>query len=149
MSGGATTLPKCSGVIRRGAPGDLAQVAAIQAASPEAAQWDAAGYLLYDFHVLVRGIRMAGFLVSRTLVEGETELLNLAVAPEFRRQGVARKLVNSLLAASPGVVYLEVRESNRAARKFYNRMGFQEVSSRSGYYQAPPEAAIVMKFHSC
>ena len=149
MSGGATTLPKCSWVIRRGAPGDLAQVAAIQAASPEAAQWDAAGYLLYDFHVSVRGIRMAGFLVSRTLVEGETELLNLAVAPEFRRQGVARKLVNSLLAASPGVVYLEVRESNRAARKFYNRMGFQEVSSRSGYYQAPPEAAIVMKFHSC
>ena len=149
MSGGATTLPKCSWVIRRGAPGDLAQVAAIQAASPEAAQWDAAGYLLYDFHVSVRGIRMAGFLVSRTLVEGETELLNLAVAPEFRRQGVARKLVKALLAASPGVVYLEVRESNRAARKFYNCMGFQEVSSRSGYYQAPPEAAIVMKFHSC
>ena len=149
MSGGATTLPKCSWVIRRGAPGDLAQVAAIQAASPEAAQWDAAGYLLYDFHVLVCGIRVAGFLVSRTLVEGETELLNLAVAPEFRRQGVARKLVKALLAASPGVVYLEVRESNWAARKFYNRMGFQEVSSRSGYYQAPPEAAIVMKFHSC
>ena len=149
MSGGATTLPKCSWVIRRGAPGDLAQVAAIQAASPEAAQWDAAGYLLYDFRVSVRGIRVAGFLVSRTLVEGETELLNLAVAPEFRRQGVARKLVKALLAASPGVVYLEVRESNRAARKFYNRMGFQEVSSRSGYYQAPPEAAIVMKFHSC
>ena len=149
MSGGATTLPKCSWVIRRGAPGDLAQVAAIQAASPEAAQWDAAGYLLYDFRVSVRGIRVAGFLVSRTLVEGETELLNLAVAPEFRRQGVARKLVKALLAASPGVVYLEVRESNRAARKFYNRMGFQEVISRSGYYQAPPEAAIVMKFHSC
>jgi ribosomal-protein-alanine N-acetyltransferase len=149
MSGGATTLPKCRGVIRRGGPGDLAQVAAIQTASPEAAQWDAAGYLLYDFRVSVCGIRVAGFLVSRALVEGETELLNLAVAPEFRRQGVARKLVEALLAESPGVVYLEVRESNRAARKFYDHMGFQEVSSRSGYYQDPPEAAIVMKFHSC
>jgi ribosomal-protein-alanine N-acetyltransferase len=149
MSGGATTLPRCSGVIRRGEPGDLAQVAVIQAASPEAAQWDIASYLRYDFRISLCGIRVAGFLVSRTLAEGETELLNLAVAPEFRRQGVARKLVESLLAESPGVVYLEVRESNRAARKFYNHMGFQEVSSRPGYYQNPPEAAIVMKFHSC
>jgi ribosomal-protein-alanine N-acetyltransferase len=149
MSGGATTLPRCSGVIRRGGPGDLAEVAVIQAASPEAARWDVADYLQYDFRVSVCGIRVAGFLVSRTLAEGETELLNLAVAPQFRRQGVARKLVESLLAESPGVVYLEVRESNRAARKFYNHMGFHEVSSRSGYYQDPPEAAIVMKFHSC
>ena len=149
MSGGATTLPRCSGVIRRGGPGDLVQVDVIQAASPEAAQWDAADYLRYDFRVSVRGIRVEGFLVSRALAEGETELLNLAVAPEFRRRGVARKLVESLLAESSGVVYLEVRESNRVARKFYNHMGFQELSSRSGYYQAPPEAAIVMKFHSC
>jgi ribosomal-protein-alanine N-acetyltransferase len=105
--------------------------------------------LRYDFRILLCGIRVAGFLVSRTLAEGETELLNLAVSPGFRRQGVARKLVESLLAESPGAVYLEVRESNLAARKFYNHMGFQEVSSRTGYYQEPPEAAIVMKFHSC
>jgi ribosomal-protein-alanine N-acetyltransferase len=149
MSGGATTLPRCSAAIRRGGPGDLAQVAVIQAASPEAAQWDVSQYPRYHFRVSVCGIRVAGFLVSRTLVEGETELLNLAVAPESRRQGVARKLVESLLAESPGVVYLEVRESNLAARTFYNHMGFQEVSSRPGYYQHPPEAAIVMKFHSC
>jgi ribosomal-protein-alanine N-acetyltransferase len=127
----------------------LAEVAVIQAASPEAAQWDVADYLKYEFRVSVCGIRVAGFLVSRTVAEGETELLNLAVAPGFRRQGVARKLVESLLAESPGVVYLEVRESHRAAREFYNRMGFQEVSLRSGYYREPPEAAIVMKFHSC
>ena len=124
-------------------------MAGIQAASPEAAQWDVSDYLRYDFRVSVCGTRVAGFLVSRTLTEGETELLNLAVAPGFRRQGVARKLVESLLGEARGVVYLEVRESNRAARKFYNQMGFQEVSWRSGYYQEPPEAAIVMKFHSC
>jgi ribosomal-protein-alanine acetyltransferase len=149
MSGGATTLPSCSGRIRRGGPRDLVEVAAVQAASPEAAQWDVADYLRYDFRVSVHEIRVAGFLVSRPITEGETELLNLAVAPGFRRQGVARKLVESLLAESPGVVYLEVRESNRAARNFYNRLGFQEVSARRGYYQAPLEAAIVMKFHSC
>ena len=135
--------------IRRGGPGDLAEVAVIQGASPEAAQWDVSDYPRYDFRVSVGGTRVAGFLVSRMVAEGETELLNLAVAPDFRRQGVARKLVESLLAESPGVVYLEVRESNRGAREFYNHMGFQEVSSRPGYYQGPPEAAIVMKFHSC
>jgi ribosomal-protein-alanine N-acetyltransferase len=144
-----TTLPRCSGVIRRGGPGDLAEVAGIQAASPEAAQWDVSDYLRYDFRVSVCGIQVAGFLVSRTVAEGESELLNLAVAPGFRRQGVGRKLVESLLGESPGVVYLEVRESNRAARELYNHMVFQEVSLRGGYYQEPPEAAIVMKFHSC
>jgi ribosomal-protein-alanine N-acetyltransferase len=135
--------------IRRGGPGDLAEVALIQAASPEAARWNAADYLQYDFRVLVRGIRVGGFLVARTLTKGETEILNLAVAPEFRRQGVARKLVESLLAESPGVVYLEVRKSNWNARRFYKNMGFQEVSSRPEYYDSPLEAAIVMKFHSC
>jgi ribosomal-protein-alanine acetyltransferase len=136
-------------VIRRGGPGDLSEVAAVQAASPEAAQWDVADYLRYDFRVSVCGIRVAGFLVSRSVAEGETELLNLAVAPGFRRRGVARRLVESLMAESPGVLYLEVRESNGAARKFYHHLGFQEVTLRSGYYQEPPEAAIVMKFHSC
>ena len=149
MSGGATTLPRCSAAIRRGGPADLAEVAVIQAGSPEASHWAPADYLRFDFRVSVCETRVAGFLVSRVLTEGETELLNLAVAPEFRRRGVARKLVESLLAESPGVVYLEVRESNRTAREFYNHMGFQEVSSRPGYYQHPPEAAIVMKFHSC
>jgi ribosomal-protein-alanine acetyltransferase len=135
--------------IRRGGPGDLAEVTAIQAASPEAARWNAADYLQYDFRVSIRGFRVEGFLVSRTLTKGEAEILDLAVAPEFRRQGVARKLVESLLAESPGIVYLEVRKSNWNARRFYKCMGFQEVSSRPEYYDAPPEAAIVMKFHSC
>ena len=127
----------------------MAETAVIEAASPEAAQWEAADYLQYDFRVSVCGNRVVGFVVSRTVAEGETELLNLAVAPEFRRQGVGRKLMESLLAGSRGVTYLEVRESNLAARKFYNYLGFQEVSLRPGYYQSPPEAAIVMKFHSC
>jgi ribosomal-protein-alanine N-acetyltransferase len=135
--------------IRRGGPGDLAETALIQAASPEAARWNVADYLLYDFRVSICGIRVVGFLVSRAPVKGETELLNLAVAPDFRRQGVGRKLVESLLAESPGVICLEVRESNRAAREFYKHLGFQEVSSRLGYYAEPSEAAIVMKFHSC
>lgn len=136
-------------VIRPGEPQDLAEVAAIQAASPEAAQWNVAEYLQYGFLVAVRGIRVAGFVIYRTLAEDECEVMNLAVAPEFRRQGVAGELMESLVGGFRGVLYLEVRESNRAARHFYKHIGFQEVSSRPEYYESPPEAAIVMKFHSC
>ena len=136
-------------VIRRGAPGDLAEVAALQQVSREAAQWSVSDYLQYDFRVAVEGQRIAGFLVARRVAADESELLNLAVCPELRRKGVARALVTALLADAAGSVYLEVRESNAAARAFYKSMGFQEVSVRSTYYEDPPEPAIVMKFHSC
>jgi ribosomal-protein-alanine N-acetyltransferase len=92
---------------------------------------------------------VAGFLVTRAPSVGECEVLNLAVGPEFRRRGVAAALVKSLVDEAPGDLFLEVRESNDAARKFYQYMGFQEVGRRPAYYGAPPEPAIVMKFHSC
>jgi ribosomal-protein-alanine acetyltransferase len=136
-------------VIRPGGPQDLAEVAAIQAASPEAAQWNVGEYLERGFLVAVGGSRIAGFVIYSTVAEGECEVLNLAVAVEFRRQGVARELIASLVGGFRGVLYLEVRESNQAARNFYESVGFQEVGVRPGYYQSPPEAAIVMKFHSC
>ena len=53
------------------------------------------------------------------------------------------------MAMLTGNFYLEVRESNQAARNLYKSMGFQEVNIRPEYYQFPLEAAIVMKFHSC
>jgi ribosomal-protein-alanine N-acetyltransferase len=135
--------------IRRGGAGDFAEIAAIQAACPEAAQWDVAGYALYDLWVAVCENRVAGFLVARSLGAGEYELLNLAVAGEFRRQGIARALVGVLAEGYPRTVFLEVRESNLAARKLYKSVGFQEISARPGYYESPLETAIVMKFHSC
>jgi ribosomal-protein-alanine N-acetyltransferase len=135
--------------IRGGQPADLAEVAAIQTASPEAAQWNAADYLNYELRVFISESRVAGFLVSRVVAPGECELLNLAVAPEFRRRGVARTLVQSLAAEFPGEIYLEVRESNEPARRLYAALGFQESGVRPKYYHSPAESAIVMKFHSC
>jgi len=76
----------------------------------------------------------------------------MAVRPLFRRHGVARRLLQSLLEEPLNIVFLEVRESNQAARYLYKSMGFQEVSVRRAYYRTPdglPESAIVMKFHSC
>jgi len=136
-------------VIRRGEAGDLERVAAIQAACPEAAGWDVADYLKHEFLVAVEGPVIAGFLVSRTVAHDEREILNLAVAPEFRRKQIARGLLENLLRDFHGAVYLEVRESNSAAIRFYNAMQFKEFSHRKKYYAEPLEAAIVMKFHSC
>ena len=129
--------------------GDLPAVAAIQEASPEAAHWDVGEYLNYDFEVAVCGADVAGFRVARALGEGECELLNLAVEPSFRRQGIGRRLLQTLLAGPPNTVWLEVRESNAIARNFYGIMGFQEFGRRVEYYSSPDEAGIVMKFHSC
>jgi ribosomal-protein-alanine N-acetyltransferase len=158
--------------IRQGRAEDLRQVAAIQEASPEASQWNPADYLTRNFLVAVdtgavdRGEHgaIAGFAVTRRTAPDEMELLNLAVAPRFRRRGIGRRLVESLGIArfdaagkgrnSPETevafcVFLEVRESNGAAREFYKSLGFQEVSVRRNYYHLPAESAIVMKFHSC
>jgi ribosomal-protein-alanine N-acetyltransferase len=136
-------------VIRRGEAGDLAEIAAIQASCPETAQWEAAQYLEYDLRVAIYDNRVAGFLVARRVAADERELLSLGVAPEFRRQGVARQLVEDFLAETSSTVFLEVRESNSTARSLYKSLGFQYVSTRPAYYESPPEAAIVMKFHSC
>ena len=135
--------------IRAGEPADLEAIAAIQAASPEAALWPPGDYLQYDLRVAVRERRVAGFLVTRRTAESEAEVLNLAVAPEFRRQGVARALMGAFLHVFRGDVFLEVRSSNSSAREFYKSLGFQELTLRKDYYGTPPEAAIVMKFHSC
>jgi len=135
--------------VRAGRPADLADVAAIQAVSPEAAQWPVADYLKYNFRVATDGARVVGFLVARHLAPGESEVLNLAVHPDWRRKGVARKLVEAWVRDSPGTIFLEVRESNTTALRTYKSLYFHQVAVRNGYYDSPPEAAIVLKFRSC
>ena len=135
--------------VRRGEVSDLSDIEIIQKATPEAAQWSPAEYLQYDLLVAVRELHVVAFVVVRTLAPGEREILNLAVTPGFRRQGIARALWNALQESFRGATYLEVRASNLAAQKFYKSMGFEELTVRPGYYQNPPEPAIVMKFHSC
>src|ERR1017187_2616873 len=135
--------------IRPGEPRDLADIAAIQTASPEAAAWPAADYLHYHLRVAVRDNRVAGVLAARTVAGGISEALILGVAPGFRRRGFGRVLMESFLKDVRGAVFLEVRSSNSYAREFYKSLGFQELTLRQNYYADPPEAAIVMKFHSC
>jgi ribosomal-protein-alanine N-acetyltransferase len=89
-----------------------------------------------------------GYLMARISGE-EGEILNLAVLPEHRRQGVANQLLQQGLAAlkSAGVkeAYLEVRESNQAALALYGAYGFRPVAVRPRYYRNPPEDALVLR----
>jgi len=86
--------------------------------------------------------------VELSALRGEMDLINIAVAPERRRQGVGGLLLAWVLrhCRRQGVplLWLRVRASNRGARVFYRRLGFQTRGRFGGYYQAPDEAAIIM-----
>jgi [ribosomal protein S18]-alanine N-acetyltransferase len=136
--------------IRRATAEDLAAISTIQAASPEAAQWNPQSYLDFDCRVAKIEGSVRGFLVSRQTAPGEREILNMAVAPYFRRQGIARRLLDLELSSARGATwFLEVRASNALALKLYQQLGFVPVGRREEYYENPPDAAIVMRFFSC
>ena len=140
-------------MIRPATAQDLPTIAAIQQASPEAAQWPATDYLAYACLVYEEAGSVAAFLVARTVAPGEHELLNLAVAPSFRRRGLARKLLHHAVNTQPGAWFLEVRASNSSAIALYGNCGFSILSRRPGYYhsasktspESAPEGAIVMR----
>lgn len=129
-------------LIRPATPADLPAIEAIQQSSPEAAHWPPADYLEHDCRVVEEAGEVVAFQVVRKIYEGEFELLNIAVAPSHRGRGHAR----ALLAEMPvGRLFLEVRESNQAARALYESVGFRVTGKRKGYYAGPPEDGIVME----
>jgi ribosomal-protein-alanine N-acetyltransferase len=92
---------------------------------------------------------VVGFIVGHQ-VEDEWEIENIAVTGSARRCGLGSRLVGELLdlVRSRGgkSIFLEVRESNRAARSLYEKWAFLEVGRRKMYYQNPAEDALVLKF---
>jgi len=135
--------------VRPAMESDLDEIWRIQSTSGQAAQWKPADYLLHECVVATAGDRLAGFAVARRAAPDEIEILNVAVDPPNRRRGVARSLVQELIGKNPGTAFLEVRQSNVAARKLYHSLGFEAFGVRRDYYSDPIESAIVMKFHSC
>jgi ribosomal-protein-alanine N-acetyltransferase len=134
--------------VRSATVDDLAAIAAIQEASPEASQWDPASYLDYECSVATSAERVVGFLVVRQVAPDEREILNLAVDPAERRHGVARQLLEAELRRAKTRWFLEVRASNSSAVNLYESAGFREAGRRESYYKNPVEPGIVMKFDS-
>ena len=135
--------------IRRAAESDLDDIGRIQSESLPAVEWKVTDSLKHECLLAASKDRPAGFAVARLTAPDELEILNVAVDPPFRRRGVARTLIQYLLAQHRGTVYLEVRQSNDAARKLYQSLGFEAIAVRQDYYTSPVESAIVMNFHSC
>lgn len=93
------------------------------------------------------GDEVAGYILAHWAGE-ESEILNLAVHPEQRRRGIARRLVEEavvqLVANGVRLVFLEVRASNEGARAFYDGLGFRQMGWHPGYYHRPREDALIM-----
>ncbi len=145
-------LTECTGpplVIRPAAQRDVDALDRIQKSSPEAVLWEPQGYLAYDCRVAELGGRVVGFAVCRSVVEGESEVLSLVVDTALRRRGIGKQLMLEALSSAPGTWFLEVRESNLAAIKLYESLGFVEIARRPHYYQDTDETAVVMRRQSC
>ena len=91
---------------------------------------------------------MLGYVVA-WFAAGEGEIANLAVAPAQHGKGIGGRLLDAALerarSAQTSVVYLEVRQSNAAARRLYESREFVEVGRRRSYYTKPVEDAIVLR----
>ena len=91
---------------------------------------------------------VVGYLIA-WFVFDEAEIANVAVVPTARRRGIARALLEAILvearASQVARVFLEVRESNSAARGLYGSMGFMPIARRPRYYRKPVEDAIVLR----
>lgn len=89
---------------------------------------------------------LAGFLIARHIAT-DWELENIVVAPAVRRMGIGMQLLDTLLVQArqndSASIFLEVRESNMAARRLYEKLGFRENGRRRAYYTNPSEDAVL------
>jgi ribosomal protein S18 acetylase RimI-like enzyme len=137
-------------ILRPATDADLLALVELERLAFAFPNWPADTFLRYDCTVAEVNGQLAGFLVSRPIFPGtatappEREILNLAVAPPYRRTGIATLLMQFEFRYS-ALSLLEVRESNLAAQALYEGLGFTEISRRRGYYDNPPETAIVMQ----
>ncbi len=98
--------------------------------------------------VAVDGDAVAGYIGSQAVL-GEADMMNVAVSSDYRRQGIAEKLVNSLVTelgeAGNHCLTLEVRASNEPAKALYQKLGFEQVGRRPKYYEKPKEDALILR----
>lgn len=139
--------------IVRAAPEDIDAVATIEAAA-FADPWSRQAFeaALRERHARFRVARspdgVIGYVIAWFVMD-EGEIANLAVAPSAHRRGVASALLDVIIgdARNSGLsrLFLEVRESNAAARALYAARGFKPLARRPRYYRKPVEDAIVLR----
>jgi ribosomal-protein-alanine N-acetyltransferase len=98
--------------------------------------------------VAMDGERLAGYVGSQSVL-GESDMMNVAVHPDYRRKGIAEALCNALIEAlkkkENHCLTLEVRASNEPAKVLYEKLGFIQVGLRKNYYRNPKEDACILR----
>ncbi len=98
--------------------------------------------------VALDGNSVVGYVGSQTVL-GETDMMNIAVHPDYRKQGVATDLIQSLIDAlskqGSHSLMLEVRQTNEPAKNLYKSLGFETVGIRKNYYRNPREDALILR----
>lgn len=98
--------------------------------------------------VAADGDVVAGYVGSQTVM-GESDMMNIAVSPNYRRQGLAQqlivKLVEMLCQRQSHSLTLEVRKSNLPAISLYKKLDFMQIGCRPNYYRNPKEDAFIMR----
>lgn len=97
--------------------------------------------------VMLDGESVAAYLVTY-LVLDEMHIANVAVHPDYQRQGIAIAMLRTLLESARQrgyqLAHLEVRKSNHGAIALYERLGFEKVGLRKNYYEIEQEDAVLM-----
>ena len=103
---------------------------------------------LSDWLVAEEDGKLIGYVGSQS-VAPEADVMNLAVAPEWRKKGIGRALMTALIAQlhSRGItaLFLEVRVGNTPAQNLYRSLGFAEIGRRPKYYVNPTEDALILR----
>lgn len=143
-------------VLRPAVVSDIVELVALEHAS-FADPWDASAFrsLLQASAARITVAQLSGAVVGYSAVlraADEAELANLAVAAAVQGRGIGRALLSAALASATedgvAAMYLEVRESNAAARQLYTALGFALVGRRREYYRQPDEDALVMQWRA-
>lgn len=98
--------------------------------------------------VAVEGDSVLGYVGAQSVL-GEADMMNLAVSPGVRRQGIGQALVKELIRLltreEVRSLTLEVRASNTPAAALYEKLGFRQVGLRPRYYENPTEDARILR----
>jgi ribosomal-protein-alanine acetyltransferase len=152
---GPTTQVASVLTIRPAQADDIPQILRLEQSASRAAHWSQSGYeAVFQPNAPPRIAlvatslerRLCGFIIARIAAD-ECELENIVVDPGDTRQGIATLLLQELrgIARARGIhrLFLEVRESNWAARRLYEKWGFAPDGERGAYYSDPVEKAIL------
>ena len=98
--------------------------------------------------VAVQDDMVVGYIGSQSTID-ETDVMNVAVHPDWRRQGIAEQLIENLIEElkkrGSHALMLEVRASIAPAISLYEKMGFRQVGLRKNYYRNPKEDALILR----